>query len=215
MNNLIVNNENKVNKENNKKLTFKNIVTFKNFIKLIAGLFILLMIAICIVTFVTGLNHKFVQLKTDHEVYLFWRKNLAIAWTSIIFTIFTVIIAVVTNKLFLYCPDYNVEPNHPWFKHSLPLQIMDILLSLIFIILAKFWIGIIMTNSVDNLNNIKYFKFLNIVYNDEQLKKLTVNKPFLDIKAKTGNITTAFITLLFQRKLKNKLNYMVTLINDI
>jgi hypothetical protein len=210
MNNLIVN-ENKEN--NNKKLTFKNIVTFKNLIKLIATLFIFLMIAICIVTFVTGINHKFFQLKSDHEFYLFWRKNLAIAWTSIIFTIFTVIIAVVTNKLFLNCPDYKDEPNHPWFKHSLPLQIMDILLSLIFIILAKFWIGIIMTHSIDNLNNIKYFRFLNVVYNDEQLKRLTVNKPFLNIKAKTGNITTAFITLLFQRKLKNKLNYMVTLIN--
>ena len=70
-----------------------------------------------------------------------------------------------------------------------------------------------MTHSIDNLNNIKYFRFLNVVYNDEQLKRLTVNKPFLNIKAKTGNITTAFITLLFQRKLKNKLNYMVTLIN--
>ena len=98
-------------------------------------------------------------------------------------------------------------------KYSIFTQIIVVLISIIIIILGKHWISIIMSNSIDNLNNFKYFKMLNIVYNDEELAKQTSKKTVLNIKAKSGNITTAFITLLFQRKLKNKLNYLVTLIN--
>jgi len=196
----------------NKKET-KKLFTLNNIGKLIAIVFLLFMIIVSLITLVTGLYNKVNSLHQNGDFYVFFRRNLAIVWVSIIFTIFTVGLAIVTNKLFIDCPEYKENKDHKWFKYSIFTQIIDVLVSIIIIILGKHWISIIMSNSIDNLNNFKYFKMLNIVYNDEELAKQTSKQTVLNIKAKSGNITTAFITLLFQRKLKNKLNYLVTMIN--
>ena len=118
--------------------------------------------------------------------------------------------SVITNYIFLDCPEYKEKnPEHKWFKYSLPFQIIDILFSLTIIVLAKYWVAVIVSHSIDKLNDTPYLKFLNVIYNDEQLIKESGKISHLNIREKSGNVTTAFITLLFQRKLRNKINYLI------
>lgn len=170
----------------------------------ISIIFISLILFVCILTLIFGLYYKFYKLKINNRFQLFFKKHIAIGWTSILFTVFTVVIAVGINKYSADCPSYKDNPNHKWFKKLLPLQIMDIIFNLIIIIIAKWWTTFILSNSIEYVNKFKYFGFLNIIGNSSEKDQTT-------IKEKGGNVTTAFITLLIHKKLRNKIEYISSL----
>lgn len=179
----------------------------------IANSFLFVIIFICVISLILGVISKAQRLISESKGKYFFRKNLAIAWASLIFTIFTIVSSIITNHLFLECPEFEKDPDHPWFKRGVGIQIIDTLFSLIVIIISKYWVSIIVSNSIDRLNDLEYLKFLNIIYNDEELLKQHGKISHLNIREKSGNVTTAFITLLFQRKLRNKINYLIKKLN--
>ena len=167
-------------------------------------IFIFLVFLFSIIVFVTGSYYKFTKLKKDNKFFLFFRKNMGIGLITILFTLFTVLSSTTLNKIFIDCPAYEENPNHPWFKKHFAIQIMDVLISLMIIVIVKFLLTSIITNSVEYFVKEKKnsaFKFLFVEdYKTEKIK-------MIDVRQKGGNVTTAFITLLFQTKLKNKLEY--------
>jgi hypothetical protein len=179
----------------------------------VANTILFIILFICLISLFLGIISKVQKLISEGKGKYFFRKNLAIAWASLIFTIFTIGSSIITNYLFLDCPEFDKESDHPWFKKSIGIQIIDTLVSLIIIIISKYWISIIVSHSIDKLNDTSYLQFLNIIYNDEELLKQHGKISHLNIREKSGNVTTAFITLLFQRKLRNKINYLIQKLN--
>ena len=180
-----------------------NIENLKKYFSIFFVLFVTLFSFIIIIT---GFYYKFNKLMIGNNLALFFRKNLGIAFTTIVFTIFTILISVMLNNLFLDCPDYEKEPEHPWFKKNIMIQITDILISLSLIVILKYFLTTIITNSIEYFINKKSFNYIKYLYTENQSAKEKVK--LLDIRQKGGNVTTAFITLIFQNKLRNKINYM-------
>jgi len=102
-----------------------------------------------IIILTTGIYFKFNKLKSGNNYSIFLRKNLGIGFTTIIFTIFTVILSICLNKIYIDCPEYEKEPEHPWFKKHISIQIIDILISLSIIVIVKYLLTTIISNSID------------------------------------------------------------------
>ena len=156
-----------------------------------------------IIILTTGIYFKFNKLKSGNNYSIFLRKNLGIGFTTIIFTIFTVILSICLNKIYIDCPEYEKEPEHPWFKKHISIQIIDILISLSIIVIVKYLLTTIISNSIDYFIQKKKYK-INLLFEEGTDQNIRL----IDIRQKGGNVTTAFITLLFHNKLRNKINYL-------
>jgi hypothetical protein len=174
--------------------------------KYFSTLFVLFVSLFSLVIIITGVYYKYTKLIKGNNISLFFRKNLGIAFTTMVFTIFTILISVMLNNVFLTCPDYEKNPEHPWFKKHIMIQITDIFISLSLIVILKYLLTIIITNSIEYFIKQKSFNYIKYLYTENHSAKEKVK--LLDIRQKGGNVTTAFITLIFQNKLRNKINYM-------
>ena len=156
-----------------------------------------------IIILTTGIYFKFNKLKSGNNYSIFLRKNLGIGFITIVFTIFTVILSICLNKIYIDCPEYEKEPEHPWFKKHISIQIIDILISLCIIVIVKYLLTTIISNSIDYFIQKKKYK-INLLFEEGTDQKIRL----IDLRQKGGNVTTAFITLLFHNKLRNKINYL-------
>ena len=91
----------------------------QNIKKYFAILFILLIGLFGIIILTTCIYFKFNKLKSGNNSSLFLRKILGICLITIVFTIFTVILSICLNKIFINCPEYDNDPEHPWFKKQI------------------------------------------------------------------------------------------------
>ena len=176
----------------------------QNIKKYFAILFILLIGLFGIIILTTGIYFKFNKLKSGNNSSLFLRKILGIGLITIVFTIFTVILSICLNKIFINCPEYDNDPEHPWFKKQISIQLIDILISLCIIVIVKYLLTTIISNSIDYFIQNKKYKYINLLFEEGTNHKIRL----IDIRQKGGNVTTAFITLLFHNKLRNKINYL-------
>jgi hypothetical protein len=87
------------------------------------------------------------------------------------------------------------------------------MISLILIVICKYLVTVIIANSLEYISKTKYLNFLDRIYIDDSVKA-NAKTHHLEVREKGGNVTTAFITLLFQNKLRNKITYLVKLLNN-
>ena len=132
----------------------------KNYFAIIF-IFIISLFGILILT--TGIYYKFTKLRIGNNATLFLKKNLSIVLITILFTIFTVITSTGLNKIYIDCPEYNKDPEHPWFKNHISIQIIDILISFGNNCCCKILLTSIISNSIDYISKNNTYKN-NIVF---------------------------------------------------
>lgn len=162
---------------------------------------------------ILGIKHKLFKIIFNLDnLNIFVKKNLSIIVITLIYSFFVSINSYLLNLTFTDCPRYDKEPEHKWFKQNITTQIIDILISFVTIVIIKYWTYTIVSSSIDNINLNNYINIFNIIQQDgETLKKGQISHLF--IKQMSMNIPTIFITLLFQKKLRNKIDYLVTILN--
>jgi len=163
-------------------------------------LIFILVIIIYIITLLYGIYYYYLAVPLDTNFYL--KKSIWAFLIPVIYSIHSISSSILLNKLFIDCPQYDKDPKHEWFKNSLQFQILDILISLGIICLVTHWIRI---------TSIKILDVINSTAKSSQINWFKSIKAydFTKIPEKSGNVTVAFITFMFQRKLKNKFSFLL------
>ena len=174
--------------------------------KIILDILLLIITILYIASFIIGGYHYIQNIPKDVGFYTkkgFW----AIA-IGIVYSVHSIITSIILNKIFIDCPSYKENPDHTWFKLEPRFQILDILLSIGLICFAAHWVRNGFMKVLNKINSCKQ----NCILNMAKYLALFRNKreyDFSKVPEKNGNITVAFITFLFQRKLKNKFIYLI------
>lgn len=215
-----------ISKENN---TEESLSTYSKFFKsldkfrtrvwsnqFIGTIFLILCCFLYFGTLFFGLSHIFKILTRYTRFNL--NRGLSLIILGIGLAMHVIIYSALFNKISFYCPKYDKEKvddkensNYDWYRLPLLAQLMDIGLSIGFLVLGARYTVKIWRTGFNGMTNLNLWKILGIVKEDDGTTPIGLRKyHIMKEKEINGNLTVAFMTFQFQKNLKNKLEYIIS-----
>jgi hypothetical protein len=225
VNKNIPQNINKNNKPNTDKSDSKYTEIFKKLDKLrykiwnnriIGTLFIVLCCFLYFGTLFFGLSHIF-KILTRYTRFNV-NRGLSLIILGIGLAMHVIIFSALFNRVSFYCPDYDEEQvadknnkNFDWYRLPLTAQLMDIGLSIGFLVLGARYTVKIWRTGFNGLLQLGIWKSLGIISDPNGSTPIGLRKyHIMKEKELNGNLTVAFMTFQFQKNLKHKLSYIIS-----